>query len=147
MSNNSLHLKIATPERVILEETVDQVSVPTETGEITILPHHVPLIAPIVSGDIVALKNGEPIPMAVVGGFVQVKPNEVIILADFAEHVSEMSEAEIIAAKERAEQAMADKDKLSKGDFEHFAAELERSLTRERVQNKWRGKKYKKINI
>ena len=93
-----LQLKIVTPEKLILEELVEQVTIPTKEGEITILPNHVPLIAPLSSGDIVAFVSGEHIPIAVVGGFVEVKNNEegqseVAILADFAEHISELSDA------------------------------------------------------
>src|SRR3989344_3208522 len=72
--NKQLKLKIITPERLVLEEMVDQVSLPTTLGEITILPDHVPLITGLTSGDVVALANGEYVPMAVVGGFVEVKP-------------------------------------------------------------------------
>ena len=79
----------------------------------------------------------------VVGGFIQVKPDEVVVLADFAEHVADMSDDEISQAKDRAEKAMSEKEKLSAEDFEHFATQLERSLTRERIRSKWRGKKYR----
>ena len=68
-----LKLKIVTPERLILEEMVEQVSLPSTLGEITILPDHIPLIVGLVSGDIVAVVNGEQVPMAVVGGFIEVK--------------------------------------------------------------------------
>ena len=63
-----LKLKIITPERLILEEMVDQVSIPTTLGEITVLPDHIPLITGLLSGDIVAVVSGEHVPMAVVGG-------------------------------------------------------------------------------
>ena len=52
---------------------VDQVSLPTTEGEITILPDHIPLISGLASGDVVAVSNKEHIPMAVVGGFVEIK--------------------------------------------------------------------------
>src|SRR3990167_1273686 len=106
--SKQLKLKIVTPERLILEEMVDQVSLPTTLGEITVLPEHIPLITGLASGDIVAFVNGEHVPMAVVGGFVEVKQNgqgvtEVAVLADFAEHVSELSDEKIEQAKKKAE--------------------------------------------
>jgi F-type H+-transporting ATPase subunit epsilon len=147
-----LKLKIITPEKLILEEMVDQVSIPTTLGEITVLPDHVPLITDVTSGDIVAFVKGEHIPMAVVGGFLEVKPfdsaqgkqTEVTILADFAEHVSSLGDNEIELAKNKAEELkklMENKDIV---DYEHFATELERSLTRVRIADKWKTKKYRK---
>jgi len=149
MQNKQLKLKIVTPERLILEEMVDQVSLPTTLGEITVLPDHIPLITGLTSGDVVAVVNGEQVPMAVVGGFVEVKQGqkgvtEVAVLADFAEHMSELSDEKIAKAKARAEELkklMEDKEHV---DFEHFEAELERSLTRVRIADKWRTRKYRK---
>ena len=159
--SKQLRLKIVTPERLVLEEMVDQVTLPTTEGEITILPDHIPLIAGLSSGNVVAITNGEHVPMAVVGGFVKVVPEarlleslrslasgkpqtEVVVLADFAEHVSELLDEKISQAKVRAEELrkkMLDKDHV---DFEHFEAELERSLTRVKIADKWRTRKYRK---
>src|SRR4051812_27542304 len=105
-----LKLKIVTPERLVFEEEVDSVTIPTLEGEIGVLPGHVPLISAIKSGDIVAKKNGEDIPMAVSGGFVEVRgDSEVVILADFAEHVADSSDEAIAKAKARAEELMKQK--------------------------------------
>jgi F-type H+-transporting ATPase subunit epsilon len=143
-----LQLKIVTPEKLILEELVEQVTIPTTEGEITILPDHVPLIATIASGDIVAFSNGEHIPMAVVGGFVETKKENdittVTILADFAEHVSNISDTEIEKAKAKAEQLRKQAENNEVIDFEHFETELERSLNRIKIADKWRTKKYRK---
>lgn len=138
-----LKLKIITPEKTVLEEMVDSVTIPTTLGEIGIFPHHIPLVSALSSGDIVAKKNGEDIPMAVTGGFIEVKNNEVAILADFAEHVSDISEEETAKAKARAEELMKMKNNGEIVDFERFTAELERSLTRVKIADKWRGKKYR----
>ena len=157
-----LKLKIVTPERLVLEEMVDQVSLPTTMGEITVLPEHIPLITELSSGDVVALANGEYVPIAVVGGFVEVKKNgegmtEVAVLADFAEHVGELGDDKIEKAKARAEElkklmparnasgiADAGGENKEHVDFEHFEAELERSLTRVKIADKWRTRKYRK---
>ena len=147
--SKQLKLRIITPERLILEEMVDQVSLPTTLGEITVLPEHIPLITSLASGDIVAFVKGEHVPMAVVGGFIEVKKNEegmteVAVLADFAEHVSELADEKIEKAKARAEELkklMTDKEHV---DFEHFETELERSLTRVKIADKWRTRKYRK---
>ena len=147
--SKQLKLKIITPERLILEEMVDQVSLPTTLGEITVLPDHIPLITGLTSGDIVAVVNGEHVPMALVGGFLEVKQDEkgitnVAVLADFAEHLSELSDEAIEKAKTRAEELRKQMENKEVVDYEHFAAELERSLTRVKIADKWRTKKYRK---
>ncbi len=149
MLNKKLKLKIVTPERLILEELVDQVSLPTTEGEITVLPEHISLITSLASGDVVAISNGEHIPMAVVGGFVEIKKNEagvteVAVLADFAEHMHELSDEKIEAAKLRSAELQKQLENKEHVDFEHFEAELERSLTRVKIADKWRTKKYRR---
>ncbi len=147
--SKQLKLKIITPERLVLEEIVDQVSLPTTLGEITVLPDHIPLIAGLTSGDVVALVNGEYVPMAVVGGFVEIKQNEnkmteVAVLADFAEHVYQLTDEKIEKAKLNAEEMKKKMENKEVVDFEHFASELERSLTRVKIADKWRTRKYRK---
>lgn len=148
MLTKKLKLKIVTPERLILEEDVEQVTFPTTNGELTVLPDHVPMIANLASGDVVAVENGEHIPFAVVGGFVEVRKEDgettVAILADFAEHVSALSDELIAKSKARAEELRKQMENKEVVDFEHFAAELERSLTRVKIADKWKSKKYRK---
>ncbi len=147
--NKQLKLKIVTPEKLILEEMVDQVSFPTTEGEFTVLPDHIPIVVGLRSGDIVAVVGDEAVPMAVSGGFVEVKDGadgttEVAILADFAEIVSDITDEEIAKAKSRAEELQKQSENKEVVDFEHFASELERSLTRVKIADKWRTKKYRK---
>lgn len=148
MTNKQLKLKIITPERLVLEEIADQVSLPTTEGEITVLPNHIPLIAGLVSGDVVAYINGEYAPVAIVGGFVEVKNlnnvTEVAVLADFAEHVGELTEEKIEKTKTRALELKKLMENKEHVDFEHFETELERSLTRIKIADKWRMRKYRK---
>ena len=149
MSAKQLQLKIITPERLIIDEMVDIVTIPTTDGEMGILKDHIPLVTGLASGDIVAEVDGEHVPFAVSGGFVEVKRLEdggtqVAILAEFAEHVSEISDQAIIEAKLRAEELKKQSENKEIVDFEHFEAELERSLNRVRIADKWRTKKYRK---
>lgn len=141
--------KIITPERLVLEDMVDQVSVPTKEGEITILYGHLPIIASLTKGEILAKSFGEDIPFLVVGGFVEVKNNEqgeteVAVLADFAEHVSEINEEIIKQAHDKSENLRKQMEDKSHVDFEHFETELERSLSRIKIADKWRNKKYRR---
>jgi len=147
--SKQLQLKIVTPEKLILEEMVDSVTIPTTEGELTILPNHVPLVGGLASGDIVARQDEEDIPMALVGGFVEIKNNkdgitEVAILADFAEHIGSISDEEIEKAKAKAEELKKLAENKEIVDYEHFATELERSLTRVKIADKWKNKKYRK---
>ena len=144
-----IKLKIITPERLVLEEVVDQVTLPGSEGEITILPDHIPLVTGIASGDVVAMVDGESVPMAVSGGFVEIKKDtegntQVAVLADFAEHIYELDDAKIEQAKARAEELRKQMENKEVVDFEHFASELERSLTRVKIADKWKTKKYRK---
>lgn len=148
MSNKQLKLKIVTPEKLVLEELVESVTLPTLEGEITILPEHLPIIAGLKSGDVVAVANGEHVPMAVVGGFVEVKKEEgvttVAVLADFAEHIADITDEAIEKAKARAEELRKLAENKEHVDYEHFATELERSLTRVKIADKWKTRKYRK---
>ena len=147
--SKQIKLKVVTPERLVLEELVDEVLIPTTEGEIGVLPGHIPLIAGLASGDVVGIVNGEQVPMAVVGGFVEVKngidgQTEVVILADFAEHITELTDEAIEKAKARSEELKKQMDNNEIVDFEHFESELEKSLTRIKIADKWRTKKYRK---
>lgn len=139
-----LNLKVITPEKVVLDEQVSQVSLPTVEGEITVLPGHIPLVTLLGKGDIVGIKDSEAIPLAIVGGFVRIVDDEVAIMADFAEHVSMLTDEEIEKAKSRAAELQKQFDNKEVVDFEHYEAELTRSLTRANIGDKWRVRKYRK---
>lgn len=147
--SKKINLKIITPEKLILEEIVDEVLIPTSEGEIGILPNHIPLVARLSSGDVVGMLGDENLPVAVVGGFAEIKKDEtgttnVIILADFAENVANLTDEVIARAKARAEELKLEMEKKDNVDFEHFATELERSITQIKIADKWRTRKYRK---
>jgi len=139
----NLKLKIITPEKTVFDEIVSQITLPTTEGEITILPGHIPLISALSKGDIVAVIDGEYVPFAVVGGFIKVERDEVAVLADFAEHVGEITEDAISKAEVRAKELEKQFENKEVVDFEHFESELERSLTRVKIADKWKSKKYR----
>jgi F-type H+-transporting ATPase subunit epsilon len=139
-----LKLKVITPEKVVLDEEVTQVTLPTTEGEITVLPGHIPLVTLLSKGDIVSIKDSEAIPLAIVGGFVRIADDEVAIMADFAEHVSILTDEEIQKARTRAEELQKQFENHEIVDFEHFQTELLRSLTRVSVGEKWKNRRYRK---
>ena len=86
-----LKFRIVTPERVVFEEEVGQVTMMTRNGEITVLPHHLPLVTILEPGELRYKKNNEEHFLAVSGGFVEVKSdNTLSILADTAERADEI---------------------------------------------------------
>jgi F-type H+-transporting ATPase subunit epsilon len=137
-----LDFELTTPERVAVRAKIRQVSIPTTEGEITVLPDHLPLVAPIRAGELrlVDEKGVETI-LAVSGGFVTVHPdNRLAILADTAERAEELDFKVIEEAVQRAEQVL--KEKID--DEERYAdatAHLARELARWKVVRKHRDKR------
>lgn len=139
---NLINFKLVTPEHVVYESDIDQLTCPTQMGEVTILPNHIPLVANLVPGEMRIVKEGQDIFFAIHGGFLEVRQkNEVVILADAAEHVEEIDVKRAEEAREKAKKIMEEKVQ----DAEKFAesqAALERSLVRIKAA---RRKKYKDV--
>ena len=135
----SMKFQIITPERVVFSDDVDQVTFMTTTGEITVLPHHIPLVTVLQGGELRYKKNGEEEFIAVSGGFAEVRPdNTLIILADAAEHAHEIDLSRAVAARERAHQTMQETRTFDDREYAALQSALERALLRERVGNKYR---------
>lgn len=141
-----MKLKIATPERLILEEDVDQVTLPTKMGEITILANHIPLIAELEFGELLALKGDQDVPFAIWGGLVEVKNNQVIVLADVAEFASDIILEKVEEAKSKAEDLMAKKGEFTSEEYADLLYGYEKDLARLRVARKYKLKKYRRLN-
>ena len=133
-----LKLKIVTPEKVLLDAEADSVSCPTQMGEITILPNHIPLVASLAPGEMKIVENGSARHMAVAGGVVEVRrQNEIVVLADAAEAEEEIDIKRAEEAKARARKVMSEKT-LSEEEYAATAAALEKALTRLRVARRKR---------
>ena len=106
-----LQLRIVTADRTVSTEEVDMVIAPGAAGELGILPRHMPLLTTLKPGELRILQNGQWEYLAVAGGFLQVDPRGVTVLADAAERADEIDEARAQEARRRAEtelQAAAD---------------------------------------
>ncbi|OGY93443.1 MAG: ATP synthase F1 subunit epsilon [Candidatus Komeilibacteria bacterium RIFOXYC1_FULL_37_11] len=135
-----LKLKIVTPEKILFERRILQVSVSTVLGEITILPNHIPLVSQLIPGEIVVKTDqGEEDLMAVSGGFVEILPDQVVILADTAERAEEIDEERAEAARLRAEEVLKTKVADAEG-FAMFTAKIEKELARLKVARKYKKK-------
>jgi len=133
-----ISFKIATPERVVYEDEIDQITLPTKLGEITILPNHIPLVSFLVPGEVLIKKGNDEIPLAVSGGFIEFAENKLTILADTAERVEELEEVKIEEAKKKVEELMVKKQDIDEVAFAGLAAQMERELARLKVARKYR---------
>ena len=128
----TLHLEIVTPERLVYSDEVDRVQAPGGDGELGILPHHAPLVATLGSGELRVIKGSSEESIAVIGGFIQVRPDKVVIMAESADLAAEID-------LERAQQARRDAEKALEGapggvpDLSAARAELQRALLHIRV--------------
>jgi F-type H+-transporting ATPase subunit epsilon len=98
-----LKIDVVTAERVVYSEEVDAVIAPAMEGQLGILPHHAPLMTTLQSGELVIRKGGQEESLAISGGFLEVRPDHVIVLADQAERAEEIDVARAEAARKRAE--------------------------------------------
>ena len=131
-----LQLDIVTAERLVASEEVDVLVAPGVDGELAILPHHAPLLTVLKPGEIRVLNDGEESDIVVSGGFMEVMPDKVTILADTAERADEIdevrAEAALKKAEERIESAPADMN------LERAVASLRRSQARLKVARRRR---------
>lgn len=132
----TLQLQIITPAREVLRDSVEELIVPTESGEIGILPDHEALLTKIKPGEMAIKKNQKLSYFAITGGFLEVKDNTVTILADYAVRAEDIEVAKAKEAQERAQNSM--KQKVSERDFALAESELIRSLVQLDVARKRR---------
>ncbi|MBI4598593.1 ATP synthase F1 subunit epsilon [Candidatus Uhrbacteria bacterium] len=134
-----LSLNVVTPERLVFQDQVDTVTLMTETGEITVLPGHLPLVTILRPGEMRLKKGGTESLLVVSTGFFEVRPgNQLFVLADTAEHAEELELEKIEGAKKAAERLMEEKRHVDDVAFAHAAAMLERELARYKVAVKKR---------
>lgn len=132
-----IKFSLVTPERKLFEEEVMQATLPTEAGEVTILPDHIPYIATLKPGEILT-KNakGEAQSFVVSGGFVEFHDNTLSILADAAERADEVDLERARLAEERAREIREKKIDISTEEHEAAVAALERAWARLHVAKK-----------
>lgn len=125
-----IRLDIVTAERQVFSDEVDVVVAPGIEGELAILPHHAPLMTTLQPGELRVRRGGEEFSLSVTGGFLEVRPDRVTILADAAERAEEIDIARAEAAKRRAE------EQLSRPHTEIDALRAEAALRRALVRIK-----------
>jgi len=133
-----LQLEIVSPERRVFDDEVDMVVVPGRNGQLGILPRHTPLISSLGVGELRIKKGGTEQSLLISGGFVEVRPDKVIVMADLAEHSDEIDEAKAADARKRAEAELESaKDPV---DIARVRAALQTALMRERIATRRRSR-------
>lgn len=131
-----LHLTIVTQEKELLSQEVDSLTAMTTTGEVTILPGHIPLMSKLADTEFVYRIKGQEKSLAITGGFLNVEPGDkVIVLADSAVRSEEINEVKAEEARKRAEEAMQNA-KLSKTEMQIIENSLRKALLELKVASK-----------
>ncbi len=133
MAENKLQLSIVTPERLVLNEDVDQVNVPGVEGDLGILYDHAPILTTMRAGrfsyELLGEKGKETIQMIVSGGYLEVTDNRVIVLAEAVEFLDEIDKERAKASLVKAEEALTNTD-LSDDEFAEAQDRLFRAIAR-----------------
>ncbi|MGD8623194.1 MAG: F0F1 ATP synthase subunit epsilon [Anaerolineae bacterium] len=133
-----IRCEVITAERKVFEDSVDMVVAPGIEGQLGILPHHAPLMTSLTFGELIIHRENKPDEyIAIGGGFMEVGPEHVTILADSAERAAEIDIARAEEARRRAEEAMAQKHREDV-DFIRAEAALRRSIIRLKVARRRR---------
>ncbi|GAF74022.1 unnamed protein product [marine sediment metagenome] len=128
---SSIRLEVVTAERAVYSDDVDIVIAPGVEGQLGILPHHTPLMTMLQPGELRVRKGGEEFSLVLSGGFLEVRPDRVIILADAAERVEEIDVSRAEEAKRRAQERLWEHP--PEVDVAQAEAALHRALTRLQV--------------
>jgi F-type H+-transporting ATPase subunit epsilon len=126
---DKIQLEVVTPERRLLAEPADMVTVPGLGGELGILPGHTPLISELQTGVLSYIQDGKTFQLHVSGGFVEVRDDHVSVLAEVAERPEEIDAARARLSRERLEKEL-NAWSGSEEDFEVAKTELDRSMVR-----------------
>jgi len=131
---DKIFLEVVTPERKVLSETVDIVVAPGEEGEFGALPNHIPFLSKLKVGELRFRIGGVTRYIALMGGYAEVLPDRVTVLAAAAEEATDIDVIRARAARERAERRLAEtKDKY---EFAQVQAALQRAIARLRIAEK-----------
>lgn len=124
--SSSVHCDVVSAEKKLFSGAAEMIIVSGETGDLGILPGHTPLLSGLRPGPVRVIKQGggEEV-IYVSGGYLEVQPKQVIVLADVGLRAGDIDEARAVAAKERAEKAM--ENSTGELDYSKAAAKLARA--------------------
>lgn len=133
-----MNIEIVTPEARVYEDSIESVVMPTTSGEIDILPGHIPIVTEVQAGELIVSKSGTRQSLAISKGFAQCVGDKISILAEDAIHIDEIDESAVEEAQKRAEEALATMEKMS--DEEVAMLETQISYARAQLLLKQKGK-------
>lgn len=125
-----LQCEIVTQERTVFSGQVDTVNLPGSEGRMGILPNHTPLLTTLDFGEVIVRTGGQEEFFAIGGGFAEVQPDKVIVLADSAEHVAEIDVQRAEEARRRAEKLMSEGVPEDPDYYAQVRASLQRAQVR-----------------
>jgi len=135
-ARSTLHVRVITAERQVFEGEADMVVAPGSEGQLGILPRHAPLLTTLAVGELRIKWHGEENALFVAGGFMEVRPDSVTVLADDAEQAEDIDEARAEAARRRAQELL--QQQAADIDQAALQAELQRAVTRLKVAEQHR---------
>jgi F-type H+-transporting ATPase subunit epsilon len=130
----SIELQIVTPDRLIVREQVDEVEIPGSQGYFGVLPGHTPMLSSLTVGELWYRKGQEKVFLSIAGGFAEVLPDRVTILAQLAERAEEIDVERAEAARKRAQERLAHPNQSI--DYERARVALMKSITRIQVSGR-----------
>jgi len=134
--SKKIKLTIATPLQEVYQNDVDQLTVTTINGEITILPNHIPLVVPLEIGQVMIKNDGNEVYHSISGGLLEVRhDNKVIILSNRAENVSSIDIERSKNAIERAEKIMS-QEKLNPDEYVKLEKKIQKELNRVKIASR-----------
>lgn len=133
---NTLKLEIVTPEGRTYSDDVDMVTLPGTEGEMGIYPMHVPLLTPVVTGEVIVRKGMESMLLAIGEGFAEITATKISIMTDMAIQAKDIDEAQAEEARRRAEARL--QEKLTDEETAAVSAALAHSLMKLQVKRRHR---------
>ncbi len=131
-----LNLEVVTPEKIVVSEDIDTMVAPGSLGEFGILEGHAPFLTGIIPGELRYSLNDKAQYISVTSGFAEISNDKISVLVDAAEMSHEIDAERAAAARDRAQQRLADKSKKEDIDFLRAEIALKRALMRIKVSEK-----------
>jgi F-type H+-transporting ATPase subunit epsilon len=135
MLPENIELEVVTPQRHVLDENVQSIEMPGKDGYLGILPGHAPLLTELGVGVLTYQKGAETRRLTVIGGYAEVLPDRVIVLAELSERAEEIDVARVQAARDRAQAELA-RAGSPEVDWQQASLALERALARLQASGK-----------
>ncbi len=141
MPKLTLKFKIVTPEKTVFEEQVEQATLMTGNGQITILPNHINYIANLIPGEAMIKKDGKETYLSISGGFIEFNSNALTVLADTAERADEIDLVRAKEARKKAEELKNQTISINEEEYARVAAAIQKESARINVARKHHTKK------